>query len=358
MTIVDSTRSYENWLAGQIEIVWPDLECKWELMAEDAFVCFRGTYYRWLETIGDIAPELDGPGVGVVGDLHVENFGTWRDGEGRHVWGVNDFDESDERPYTYDLARLATSATLAIAEVKKMKLDPKEASAAILDGYRKGLDRGGRPFVLAARHGRLAKMVGRALDDPKAWWEDMLDFAPADGVPAPARVALKAALPVRGWTYEVGTRGAGVGSRGHRRIVLVGDRDGAWVARELKELAPPASQWLGQPATAGAEGRPGLARSPDPMRAVRRGWVARRLAPDCVKLKLGTIQPSADARRLLTWMGAETANIHLGSEARIADVRADLESRPRGWLYDAAGRLADAARRDHKDWKRHYRKLA
>jgi hypothetical protein len=357
VTIVDSTRSYENWLEGQIEIVRPDLECKWALMAEDAFVCFRGTYYRWLETIGDIAPELDGPAVGVVGDLHVENFGTWRDAEGRHVWGVNDFDESEELPYTYDLARLATSATLAIGEAKKIKLAPEDAATAILDGYRRGLDRGGRPFVLAARNRRLARMVGRALDDPKAWWVDAIDVAPADGVPPRARVALKPVLPARAWTYEVGTRGAGVGSRGHRRVVLIGDCGGAPVARELKELAPPASQWLGRPSSAGAETRPGIVRSRDPMRAVRGGWVARRLAPDCVKLKLGTIRPSADARRLLTWMGAETANIHLGSEDRIADVRADLESREPGWLHDAARRLATAARRDHKDWKRHYKRL-
>ena len=29
-----------------------------------------------------------------VGDLHVENFGTWRDSEGRLIWGINDFDEA------------------------------------------------------------------------------------------------------------------------------------------------------------------------------------------------------------------------------------------------------------------------
>src|SRR5260370_32652719 len=44
-----------------------------------------------------------------VGDLHVENFGTWRDAEGRLTWGVNDFDEAYPLPYTIDLARLATS---------------------------------------------------------------------------------------------------------------------------------------------------------------------------------------------------------------------------------------------------------
>ena len=42
---------------------------------------------------------------------------------------------------------------------------------------------------------------------------------------------------------------------------------------------------------------------------------------------------------------------------QIADVRADLETRDPGWLHAAATRLAGAARRDSKDWKRHYREL-
>ena len=95
----------------------PDLEYKWELMAADAFVLFRGTYYRWLETIDAIAPELDGPVVGVVGDLHVENFGTWgvkkktrRRGTARV--GRQRLRRERGAPYTYDLARLATSAAL------------------------------------------------------------------------------------------------------------------------------------------------------------------------------------------------------------------------------------------------------
>ena len=45
-----------------------------------------------------------------VGDLHVENFGTWRDADGRLCWGINDFDEADRLPYTNDLVRLAASA--------------------------------------------------------------------------------------------------------------------------------------------------------------------------------------------------------------------------------------------------------
>ena len=50
-----------------------------------------------------------------IGDLHVENFGTWRDKEGRLIWGVDDFDEAYSLPYTHDLVRLAASAEIADA---------------------------------------------------------------------------------------------------------------------------------------------------------------------------------------------------------------------------------------------------
>jgi len=42
-----------------------------------------------------------------------KNFGTWRDGDGRLVWGVNDFDEAAVMPYPLDLVRLAASIRLA-----------------------------------------------------------------------------------------------------------------------------------------------------------------------------------------------------------------------------------------------------
>ena len=53
-----------------------------------------------------------------VGDLHVENFGVWRDSRQRLVWGVNDFDDACELPFTSDLVRLATSAMLAASAAK------------------------------------------------------------------------------------------------------------------------------------------------------------------------------------------------------------------------------------------------
>src|SRR5258708_38073792 len=70
----------------------------------------RATYFRWTRKIGTLCPELmDAPQVLSVGDLHLENFGTWRDADGRLVWVVNDFDEAAVMPYPLDLVRLAAS---------------------------------------------------------------------------------------------------------------------------------------------------------------------------------------------------------------------------------------------------------
>src|SRR4051812_11903407 len=93
--IAAATASYEAWLRRRVGVVEADLEHKHKLMRCDVFPFFRATYYRWLQMVGEWAPDLAAPSVPSVGDLHVENFGTWRDGEGRLVWGVNDFDESE-----------------------------------------------------------------------------------------------------------------------------------------------------------------------------------------------------------------------------------------------------------------------
>jgi len=353
MDIFESTRSYERWLGRQIDLVPDDLARKHERMREDAFVFFRATYFRWLDRVSDIAPQLDGPRIACVGDLHIENFGTWRDAEGRLVWGVNDFDESEELPYTLDLARLATSAALAIEQEKGLDLKPAAACKAILAGYAEALADGGRPFVFAGRHERLARLVAGVLPDPDKWWEDVLEPEVVDDVPAKALEALEALLPVRDWPYVARGRDAGVGSLGHRRLVMTGEFDGAPAARELKQLSPPAGVWLDRPPTDSAEDRPTIVRSPDPLRARRAGWLCRRIAPDCVKLQLGDLETQDNARRLLESMGAETANVHAGSPERVPEVAADLERRAGDWLEHAATTLAEAARRDWKDWCKH-----
>ena len=129
MNIVKATRRYEEWIGESIKLDGADLQLKHQRMKEDLFSFFRATFYRWVQLWPEVCPSLTlAPRVLAVGDLHVENFGTWRDIEGRLIWGVNDFDEAATMPYTLDLARLAASARLL----------PRRASG---DRYERGLRR-------------------------------------------------------------------------------------------------------------------------------------------------------------------------------------------------------------------------
>jgi len=83
----NATAQYEEWLSRELEILPEDLKRKHELMREGIFPFLRATFYRWAQLWPDVCPEFaDAPQLLAVGDLHIENFGTWRDVEGRLVW--------------------------------------------------------------------------------------------------------------------------------------------------------------------------------------------------------------------------------------------------------------------------------
>src|SRR5215472_7164830 len=166
MNIHRSTRCYETWLRRQTTVVERDLRLKHRRMTESPFVFLRATYYRWAQRWPEVCPKLvDAPRVLAIGDLHIENFGTWRDAEGRLVWGINDVDEACRLPYTNDLVRLATSAALATRH-QHFQISPRAAAAEILDGYTASLEQGGRAIVLAERRRWLRRIALGRLRDP------------------------------------------------------------------------------------------------------------------------------------------------------------------------------------------------
>ena len=95
MNVVKATRHFEEWVGSRTDLVKRDLRLKHASMKAGVFHFLRATYYRWAQIWPEVCSELaKGPQVLAIGDLHVENFGTWRDLEGRLIWGVNDFDEA------------------------------------------------------------------------------------------------------------------------------------------------------------------------------------------------------------------------------------------------------------------------
>src|SRR5438067_2220637 len=199
MDVVADTQAYETWLATLFPLHEPDLRYKRARPAVpgDPFPFFRGTYCRWVRLWPATCPELaDAPRVLAVGDLHAENFGTWRDADGRLCWGVNDFDEADELPYTNDLVRLAASVRFA-KKAGVLGVKNKAACDDILAGYKRSLTEGGRPFVLEEKNPHLRAMAMAAERDPPTFWEKfskLLVEPPAD-IPKSAREALLKALP-------------------------------------------------------------------------------------------------------------------------------------------------------------------
>src|SRR5882672_2593343 len=210
--IKDCTKRYEAWLASHIPLIPDDLRLKHTQMKTALFPFMRATYYRWAEVwpqvCGDLTSETE---TLSVGDLHVENFGTWRDTDGRLIWGVNDFDEACRLPYTNDLTRLVASANIAIA-ANHIQLNRKDACAAVLEGYQKALEAGGRPFVLAENHPALREMARHRLRNPEEFWTKLSSLHPVKGkVPGSARKAIIRMLPEPDTPHVIVHRVAGLG---------------------------------------------------------------------------------------------------------------------------------------------------
>ncbi|NBV25226.1 MAG: DUF2252 domain-containing protein [Proteobacteria bacterium] len=354
-SIQQATRQYEAWLAGQIRIVQDDLSVKHELMAGDAFSFLRATFYRWAQIFSALCPELAAaPTVLAVGDLHVENYGTWRDAEGRLVWGINDFDEAFPLPYTLDLVRLATSARLAI-EVRHVALDPDDACTAILKGYSKALESVGEPFVLSEKHPWLRAAVTSQLRDHTRYWEKFTALPPVKKVPAEVKAMLQQALPEKGLTFRIAHRRAGLGSLGRERFTALASWRGGMLAREAKALLPSACTWVAgtsdphiyYPQILGSS-----VRAPDPFLMMNGTWVVRRLSPYCSRIELSQLPREHDAEKLLRAMGRELANVHLGTQRAVPAVLRDLAGRKTKWLRQAAEVMVQATLADWQAWRK------
>ncbi|MEJ0069068.1 MAG: DUF2252 family protein [Pseudomonadota bacterium] len=357
MNIVEATRDYEAWTAERLPLVPGDLRLKHRLMAAHPFPFLRATFYRWMQLWPAECSSLTrAPEVLAVGDLHIENFGSWRDSEGRLVWGINDFDETYPLPYTLDLVRLATSALLAQRD-GMLSLGPRVVAAKLLEGYRMGLAAGGRPFVLAEAHGWMRGIALGSLRDPIGFWQK-LSALPAAKKPVPRKLRklLDQALPDDAAERRIVRRVAGLGSLGRPRFVLLAQWDGGMMAREGKALLPSACTWAnggGIQRCLYADILARAVRCPDPWMRPTGKWMVRRLAADSTKLRLELLPAQRDERRLIRAMGYETANIHLGSRGAIAAIRRDLDKRPADWLARAAKTMADAVTADWRDWCRH-----
>lgn len=348
MSFLSDNTAFEAWLKTQCAVVRRDLDYKHERMRLDPFIFLRATFFRWARKIESICPELArAPRVLAVGDLHLENFGTWRDAEGRLIWGVNDFDDAALIPYAFDLLRLATSARLA----PDMPVGNREASEAILAGYRRGLA-GPRPTLLDEQETWMRPFVACTDAERRRFWQEVDALRPAK-LPADAMKALEKGLPRSASKLRFAPRRKGVGSLGRPRYVVSADWGGGRILREVKALVPSAWDWAhgkADPRSRFLDLAEGKFRARDPFLEIRDRFVVRRSAPDARKIELGRGTIRGMPAALLEAMSFDVGAIHAASASKRAAVLRDLDSRPADWLRQAVKAAAAAVERDFETW--------
>lgn len=359
MNLFKATADFEQWLARRLPVVRQDLALKHQFMAEAAFPFFRATFYLWVQRWPEVCAELaKAPAVLAVGDLHIENFGTWRDEEGRLIWGVNDLDEAWPASYALDLVRLTTSVYLAIS-AEHLGLARREAAEAVEEGYRDALAAGGKAFVLAEHHQWLRLLALGKLRDPVRFWEKMQQCPPYTAKPpAEARKLIEESLPKPCREYQLKRRIAGLGSLGHPRILALSSWQGAFIAREAKGIRTSAWSWYKNSSADEIYGAKLVERSirvKDPCVRFHGHWLVRRLAPDCSRIELSSLPKERDEARLLYDMGWETANMHFGSPKAIANVKRDLAARRGRWLHKAAKAMLKITLKDWENWRKNWK---
>jgi hypothetical protein len=351
-SIRQSTRGYEDWLRQQLgrNLVEKDLERKHAKMRKDAFSFLRATYWRWAETVLQICHDaVDAPGVLAVGDIHLENFGTWRDADGRLAWGVSDFDEAAEMPYVLDPIRLATSALVAGGQAG---IAAGGLCAAILTGYRRGLS-APHPLVLDRDLGWLRELVMVPEKQRAKFWKK-IEGARPEPAPASYRKAIAAAMPAPRLTFKTARRTAGSGSLGRPRWIGIADWRGAPVVREAKAILPSAwdrANGRGKAKIRCGEIANGRYRAIDPWFRVENGIAVRRLSPNNRKIEADDGAGALLSPPMLEAMGFELAGVHLGTGDVAAAIGEDLARRRPGWLFAAARKMATAIERDHAAWE-------
>ncbi len=364
---------------------------KYRKMAATPFGYFRGTNHlfhaawpgqAWLERM---------PAVWLNGDLHLENFGTYR-GDNRLVYfDIGDFDDGCLGPAGRDLARFLVGLSLIARE---LGLGRSEAALAriFIAGYRgalgggkarwierrtatgligtllKDLERRTQSDLLLKRtqvkkNGRrLREDTGKALKLPKAERARVIAFM--------ARFARNRADPEFFTVLDVAQRVAGVGALGLPRYVVLirgsGRPDGAALVDLKCQIGSTLLPRMRQRQTPFASEAERVVEIENRMQAVGpaflaavkvggRSFTLRELQPSADKLDLEAAQPDAAELEAVVWsMGELTAWAQLRSAGR--DGSASIDDLI-AFAKNAApfGRLAalarDWARQIERDWR-------
>ena len=108
---------------------------KFQAMRANVFGFYRGTCHLYAEDYKARFKYKDRTRIWICGDLHFENFGTYRDMKGKVYFDMNDFDEAALGPVSFEVTRLITSFYVAASQFKIPEKNVAVLANDIFDSY-------------------------------------------------------------------------------------------------------------------------------------------------------------------------------------------------------------------------------
>jgi uncharacterized protein (DUF2252 family) len=120
---------------------------KYRAMARDPFYFLRGTAHLFYDDLVAANALPAQPLTWVCGDLHLENFGSYK-GDNRLVYfDINDFDEACLAPASWELVRMVTSIFVALETMGAAPVEAKSMALLFLQTYAKVLAKGRSHYI-------------------------------------------------------------------------------------------------------------------------------------------------------------------------------------------------------------------
>ncbi|XZO02876.1 MAG: DUF2252 domain-containing protein [Microcoleus sp.] len=236
---------------------------KYQAMRTNSFVFFRGTCHLFYEDLDKSSVLNDTPPVWVCGDLHLENFGSYK-GDNRLVYfDINDFDESALAPASWEITRFLTSVlvganTLGVNQSEALTLCRCFLQAytdALALGTARTVERGTAEGMVAdlldsLKLRRRKDFLDRRTEVKKGLRRLIIDNKRTAAISSQERSLVESLM--KNWAakqqnaeffklLDVGVRIAGTGSLGVKRYVVLvegkGSPDGNYLL-DIKQALP------------------------------------------------------------------------------------------------------------------------
>lgn len=118
------------------------LQLKYKNIRNDPFTFLRGTCHLFYERLPYSGLMRSAPLAWICGDLHLENFGSYKGDNRLAYFDMNDFDEAALAPASWELVRFLTSVLIAADGSSANPADTRLLCRSFIDAYSNALSLG------------------------------------------------------------------------------------------------------------------------------------------------------------------------------------------------------------------------